>query len=481
MKMIDHPLQCVRSRYTPLLLALLADWFFYQHPLGWLLGVYGLMLACILFARARPRHQRSAYPILLLISIPAFASIWRIDWVTTLVLVVLIWAMSIAAGGGAPPHLSGWPMAFLRFPLRFLTYFERRCANTGRVRAQSGKKLPFHKFVRNWVLPMGLTLVFVVLFSVANPVFSDWIRRLMGAFEDQFYQWLSPLRWLFWGIISLLCWCLMRYRAKRAGIAQVGKLKRIDVEPIMPLGRTLGLFNLVFAIQNMIDARYLVYGAELPNGMTYAQYAHRGAYPLVATALLAGAFILIVFPPGRDKADSRLVRGLLYAWILQNVLLTIAAVWRLWLYVGAYGLTRLRVAAALWMLLVATGLLFTGARLCFRYTTEWLLRANAIALACVLACWMFADIHGFVARFNVSHCRERNGAGVSIDLQYLQQLGPAALPALRVLAETEDLPENMVDRVSHVQTVLAHQLNAKLTDWRGWTVQRLRLLEWTKQ
>ena len=47
--------------------------------------------------------------------------------------------------------------------------------------------------------------------------------------------------------------------------------------------------NALFALQTAMDMTYLWGGVALPDRMTYASYAHRGAYPLIVTALLAGA------------------------------------------------------------------------------------------------------------------------------------------------------------------------------------------------
>ena len=58
------------------------------------------------------------------------------------------------------------------------------------------------------------------------------------------------------------------------------------------------LFQAVFALQNGLDLAFLWSGAPLPDGMTLAEYAHRGAYPLIATALLAGLFVLVTLRPG---------------------------------------------------------------------------------------------------------------------------------------------------------------------------------------
>ena len=73
--------------------------------------------------------------------------------------------------------------------------------------------------------------------------------------------------------------------------------------------RSLIVFNLMFAVQTMLDAAYLWGGVALPDGMSYASYAHRGAYPLIVTALLAAGFVLVAMRPGSatsaDRADPR--------------------------------------------------------------------------------------------------------------------------------------------------------------------------------
>lgn len=63
--------------------------------------------------------------------------------------------------------------------------------------------------------------------------------------------------------------------------------------------RALVVFNAIFAVQTLLDAAYLWGGVALPDGLSYAAYAHRGAYPLIVTALLAAE------PAGLDAAGQR--------------------------------------------------------------------------------------------------------------------------------------------------------------------------------
>ena len=62
------------------------------------------------------------------------------------------------------------------------------------------------------------------------------------------------------------------------------------------------------------------------------------------------------FLPARSRRTVRLLRIALLAWVAQNVFLVLSSLLRLELYVAQYGLTHLRMAAAIWMVVVALGL-----------------------------------------------------------------------------------------------------------------------------
>ena len=136
--------------------------------------------------------------------------------------------------------------------------------------------------------------------------------------------------------------------------------------------RALLVFNLMFAVQTVLDAAYLWGGVALPDGMSYASYAHRGAYPLIVTALLAAGFVLAAMRPGSATSNDGLIRWLVYLWVAQNIVLVISSILRLDLYVGIYALTYWRVAAFIWMGLVAAGLVLIIARIAGGKSNRWL-------------------------------------------------------------------------------------------------------------
>ena len=139
--------------------------------------------------------------------------------------------------------------------------------------------------------------------------------------------------------------------------------RQSDFFGVATILRSLILFNLLFAVQTILDIVYLWGNATLPADISYASYAHRGAYPLIVTALLAAGFVLAAMRPGGPAEQSKVIRPLVYLWVAQNVLLVASSILRLDLYVQIYLLTWWRVAAFIWMVLVAFGLLLIVARI----------------------------------------------------------------------------------------------------------------------
>ncbi|EJZ20054.1 DUF4173 domain-containing protein, partial [Rhizobium sp. Pop5] len=295
-------------------------------------------------------------------------------------------------------------------------------------------------------------------------------------------QFLDLWRIGFWITVAIIVWAMFRPRLKRRSVrSQTDRAFMVVPARNAPLGhasllRSLALFNAVFAVQTLLDLVYLWGGADLPDHMSHAEYAHRGAYPLIATALLAAGFVLIAMRRGGPGDHSALIRGLVHAWIGQNVLLCLSSMLRLGLYVEVYSLTELRVAAGVWMGLVAIGLILILLRILLKRSNEWLIAANLVSLVAVLYVSAFIDIPAFIARFNVVHSQEISQEGPPLDLDYLSSLGPSVIPALDLYLLK--LPDRLIDQRTRAMTVryyLSTNFEMRRRDWRNWTFRAARL------
>jgi hypothetical protein len=322
-------------------------------------------------------------------------------------------------------------------------------------------------------LPLIGTALFLALFAAANPVIADAFARIDLA---SLIAALSLTRLGLWIALLALLWPLLRPRLLILGPPRVLDPDwRLPGFSLASVTLSLFAFNAVFALQNGMDLAFLWSGARLPDGMGYAEYAHRGAYPLIATALLAGLFVLVTLRPGSEMAARPAIRRLVYLWIAQNVLLVASTILRTLDYVEAYSLTRLRIAALIWMALVAVGLLLICWRIARGRSGAWLINANAAAALLALAGCSAVDLGAVAASWNVRHAREVGGNGSALDLCYLNRLDQSALLPLIEL-ESRPIPAPLRARAAWTRNLLMDRLEQRQGDWRGWTGRGARRL-----
>src|SRR5206468_3376175 len=331
-----------------------------------------------------------------------------------------------------------------------------------------------------WLMPAVLGTVFIALFAAANPVIEQWVSLLN---PQVIVEYVSVWRLLFWTMMLALVWPFIHVRWRRS-TSVPATVADDPVPPPLPslvsaefLGpstilRSLILFNLLFAAQSVLDGIYLWGHAALPTNLTYAAYAHRGAYPLIATALLAAAFVLVAMRPGGPAEKSKVIRLLVYLWVGQNVLLVASAILRLDLYVDIYMLTYWRIAAFIWMGLVALGLILIVARIALDRSNRWLVGVNLIALTIVLYSCSLVNFDAFIADYNLSHSNEISGKGLNIDANYLLSLGPQALPALDKVIAHRSNDNCLVSGRNRLVEVQRRDLAWRAWGFRSWRLQR---------
>lgn len=176
-------------------------------------------------------------------------------------------------------------------------------------------------------------------------------------------------------------------------------------------------------------------------------------------------------PSAGPAEKSRTIRPLVYLWVAQNVLLVLSSILRLDLYVQIYLLTGWRVAAFIWMALVALGLVLIVARIALNRSNDWLIRANLITLTATLYACSLVNFAAIIADYNVSHSREVTGKGMWIDMNYLLSLGPQALPAIDRAIALRRYDPTLVSRLG----CLVKQRAKDTASWRSWGFRNWRL------
>lgn len=450
-----------------LTLIALGDWMFWQR--GWeggFLGLFGItMLAALIAAQPALGKRGPAMIALGFAALHAVAMVispsvlaWLLFWASAAMAALLSRMARFDDGWRWVQRLVGHAIFTPFAPVGDAMRAHK--ARRKRMRLRKRAILPV------LVLPFAGSVAFVCLFAAANPVIQSWFASVgwptLG-FE-------SIGRVVFWLMVFVLAWALLRPRLTRPVFGLFDGCGDFAIPGISPQSVLLSLmaFNAIFLVQNGMDAAWLWGIAPLPDGMTLADYAHRGAYPLVATALLAALFVLVALRPGSQTAAMPIVRRLVVVWVAQNLVLVANAALRTFDYIDAYSLTVLRIAALLWMALVAVGLILVLWRMLADKSAQWLVNANLAAAAILLTAICFVDLGAVAAWWNVRHAREVDGSGARLDLCYLSRLeGSALLPLIAL--ERRSLPASLHGRVAAVRKDVQRRLDARLADG-GWSV-----------
>jgi hypothetical protein len=266
--------------------------------------------------------------------------------------------------------------------------------------------------------------VFGGLLRHADPVFDRLVSRALdvdiGALVSHaglilLWGWLSA------GVLHVLC---------RNDHIVVSPGRRGTLG-LMEVGIVLAVVDFLFLAFVVVQFRYLFGGAELVQGMagmSYAEYARRGFFELVAVATLSLPLLLVAdwFLDQQDAGRARMFRGLaLLMLVLLDVMLA-SALYRMRLYTVQFGLTELRfytTAFMGWLVLV------------FGWFAATVLRGRRerFGTGALLAGWLLlaalnlANPDGIIAGVNL----DRAARGRPFDIAYAETLSADALPTLQ--------------------------------------------------
>lgn len=451
----------------------LADVTLFDHEIGWTLGLAALAFPLAALA-LQPSLRRNRLALAALLAACAFALV-QVER-PTFVGLILFWGSLciavLAPRAGQADDVWRWSqrLVFLGVCSPLAPWLDLR--RLDRVRKRAGPRRRIRDLLPVLILPVVGGAIFLRLFAAANPLIENAVDNLR--LPD-----LDLPRALFWTFGLIAAWAILRPRTRRRWLPLPEGLGTLPGVGVASVTLSLVVFNALFALQNGLDLAFLWSGAPLPEGVTLAEYAHRGAYPLIATALLAGLFVLVALQPGSATAQAPLVRGLVVLWIVQNLFLVASTALRTIDYIEAYSLTRLRIAALVWMGLVALGLALICWRLIRGKSAAWLIGSNAAALAAVLVACSLVDLGAVAAHWNVRHAREAGGRGAALDVCYLRRLGPAALVSLTEF-ERRPLTPDLHARVAEARRSAFERLSERQSNWRTWTFRGARRLATAK-
>lgn len=206
---------------------------------------------------------------------------------------------------------------------------------------------------------------------------------------------------------------------------------------VLTMNTALGAVGAVYLAYLFSQLAYFVGGFSgiLPDGFTAAEYARRGFFEMAW--LVAINLALMTFGVSMVRREARVpgsTRMLCLFLGLVSEFLVAASVAKMVLYIGVYGLTRLRVLTMVIMVFLA----ITTALVCVWLYVPKLQYMKAVMLAALTigAAVLWLDVDTQVAKYNVEHYL--TGDLAAVDLEHLFSLGPGAVPYVEQLTECGD-------------------------------------------
>ncbi len=314
------------------------------------------------------------------------------------------------------------------------------------------------------LLALPALLIFGALFMSADAVFYNLVVRVVRFDLAEAASHVVRVAVCSWITAGWLIGLLMPERLPVPRLTPPQFLKFRPAE----IGVALGLMNVLFLAFILVQLRYLFGGAclvQVTPDLTYAEYARRGFFELVAVVALALP-VLLAADWLLGDAPRRGFRVQATTLVLMLGVVLGSAFERMMLYRAEYGWTQSRFYVAVFMAWLAVVLLWfvatvlTGRR--ERFASGALL-AGLVAGA-VLHAW---NPDAWIARRNLVHAR----AGHEFDAAYVTRLSADAFPTLLEAWPTLD---------GKTRELLTARLRkwavATPPDWRlwSWSVARAR-------
>jgi hypothetical protein len=371
-------------------------------------------------------------------------------FVLCLLTATLTGALALAGGHSLRAIAAGCTMPVIA-PFRAVPWLAQAAS---RIRRPTGATANV-RIAATVATSIALLTVFGALFASADAAFADALSRVTPRLDGS-----TTVRWIFvFAVVALVLGGAAYLRAGPPDLSELDVTEGRKVnryEWAVPLGLLVVLFAAFVAVQLAVlfgGSRHVLE----TDGLTYAEYARGGFWQLsfvtgLTLVVLAGA---ARWAPRVEPADRTLIRVLLGALAGLTLVIVASALNRMDLYADTYGLTRLRLLVACceaWFGLILLLVLAAGVRL----RAPWLPRVSIAAGVLALLGLAAANPDGVIASHNLRQDRH-------LDLAYLENLSPDAVPALSVLDE-----QRRYCALSLISEGLGDD------DWRGWNLGRER-------
>lgn len=428
-----------------LMLGLSWDLLFYGKSLGISVLLFVVLLLAALFGLSRWWNARPAWrnlwllaPLLffaVMVAVRANIFVTFLNTAACLALLGLI-AHFYAAGWLGRLGVTGYPLVLLQVIGSTLIRPAPLVATQVDIKSvQTGSRRKVLPVLRGLLLALPVLFVFTCLLASADLVFAHYLEdTLQLKFLADLMEWLwrgAIILVITWLVTGGLVYAFSRSQKTDEMTVLEKTLNRLlGVISIGFIETTilLGLVDLLFLVFVWIQFAYLFGGQDNISvaGYTYAEYARRGFFELVAVSVLSLGLILTMHRLARAETgwQGNTLKGLSSLMVAAVLVMLASAFQRMSLYESAYGYTELRLYSHIFMVWLAVVFIWFVGTLWSR-SRYFALGLFAAALGFVLTLNLI-NPDAFIARQNLA----RYQASGKLDADYLTTLSDDVVPEL---------------------------------------------------
>ena len=267
------------------------------------------------------------------------------------------------------------------------------------------------------LVSIPLVIVIVSLLCKADAVFKEAVDRLLELIDLE-------------NILGVLLTIILTFVGAYANIRYLDE-KSIRIqdkehhvyEPVLAITVT-SIITVIYLFFCGIQVVYLTFGnyLTLPDGYTYAEYAHEGFYELLTVCILN---LIIVLVASYFFGENTVLKAILTIICACTYVMLVSSAYRMFLYVKEYDLTKLRIYVLYGLFVLA--ILLVGVIIYIYRESFPLFRYGIAILTGAIIILVYSHPAALIAKYNIYQMTDRHS---TVDIKHLCKLGTDAIPVI---------------------------------------------------
>lgn len=194
------------------------------------------------------------------------------------------------------------------------------------------------------IVGIVFSIVILLLLMSADDYFNKFVSKAFISINFDFSKIMQFV--IFFIIIFSIGVNLIR---NRYIVMKENKIRKIDHTIIISM---LSVINLVFVLFLISEISKLCGNfLQIPKGYIYSSYAREGFFQLLFVTIINFSIILYLIYKTNVIKENKIIRNLVLILIAFSVLLIFNSYYRMFLYIGKFGFTNLRLQVILFLLM----------------------------------------------------------------------------------------------------------------------------------